>query len=620
MGNVSDTVTTLLELLAAGAATDDLVRVGAPPHATEQALRIRAALSAHSRREAELTALFDTAGDLARLRDVDGVLRSIVHRARTLLHADVAYLSMNDEPAGMTYMRVTEGSASALFQQVQLGMGEGLGGLVAQTARPYATADYAADDRFLHTGAIDSAVRDEGLVAILGVPLAVGGTVIGVLYASDRSTRRFSHDEVALLSSLADHAAIAIDNARLIQDTDTALAELGAANETIRGHNAAMARAQEAHDRLTQLVLGGAGVGEVAAAVADVLGGGIVVHDAEGRELGRHGTVARGVAADVVATSRADGRAVADGQDWCCAVLAGPELLGSIVLTGRPALGDADRRLFERAGVVTALLLLLRRSAEEAEDRVRGELLADLLSAPERDPRALVRRGRRLGVDLSAPHVVLALHVDGYSRTRLALAARRFAVLAGSHGEEVVVLADPETEGASPSVVARSLTAETGFPVTVGASTVAEGPVALAAAHAEAVRCLRALLALGRTGEGAAPADLGFVGLVLGDQADLGGFVRAAIGPVLDYDARRGTELIRTLRAYFACSGQLSRAREHLHIHVNTVAQRLERITALLGDGWQEPERALEIQLALRLLDCAAAGGRSTGSGTSARA
>jgi DNA-binding PucR family transcriptional regulator len=38
-----------------------------------------------------------------------------------------------------------------------------------------------------------------------------------------------------------------------------------------------------------------------------------------------------------------------------------------------------------------------------------------------------------------------------------------------------------------------------------------------------------------------------------------------------------------------------------LHVHVNTVAQRLERVTNLLGAGWNDPDRALEVQLALRL-------------------
>lgn len=590
----------LMELLAAGASSEELARVPADGGLLHLAMRIRRTLDAHTRREAELAALFDTASDLARLRDLDAVLRSIVRRARMLLRADVSYLTLND-PEGGTYMRVTDGSASALFQQLRLGVGEGLGGLVAQTARPYATPDYPRDERFDHTGPIDRAVGDEGLVAILGVPLSLGEHVIGVLFASDRQPRAFSPDEVALLSSFADHAAIAIDNARLIEESAAALAELGAANETIKAHTASIARAQDAHDRLTELVLGGADVPAVAAAVASVLGGGIVVHDAEGTELGRAGTGSVPRSAHALAVSRAAGHAVADGDSWLCAVMAGPELLGSITLTGRPDLADADRRLFERAGVVTALLLLLRRSAAEAEDRVRGELVADILTAPGRNPDTLLDRGRRLGVDLTAPHTVLTLHTTGVSRARLASVAARHAVLAGVYAEQVVMLADGGTAGAQARATAAALTAALGCPVTVGAAGPARGPVELAAAHAESVRCVRALLALGREGDGAAPEDLGFVGLVLGDKSDVPAFVRATLGPVLDYDAARGTDLLRTLRAYFACGGNLTRAKDELHVHVNTVAQRLERIASLLGERWSAPDRALEIQVALRL-------------------
>jgi sugar diacid utilization regulator len=42
-------------------------------------------------------------------------------------------------------------------------------------------------------------------------------------------------------------------------------------------------------------------------------------------------------------------------------------------------------------------------------------------------------------------------------------------------------------------------------------------------------------------------------------------------------------------------------ARDVLHVHVNTVTQRLDRIAKLLGPGWNFPDRALELQLALRL-------------------
>ena len=408
---------------ASGAAAQDIAEVD---RSTGTALRVRSTLRQHRRRETELAALFDTASDLAALRDLDAVLRSIVRRARMLLGTDVAYLTLPDEQAGDTYMRVTDGSISPVFQSLRLRPGDGLGGLVAQSARPYASADYRTDDRFRRRGSIDAGVLEEGLVAILGVPLLLGssrqngGQVIGVLFASDRSARTFSPEEVALLCSLAAHAAIAIDTARALSDTRAALVELAGANAVIQEHAAAMQRAEEAHDRLTDLVLRGGDVPEVAAAVARLLGGTITLHDPLGLPLAvarPDGAVAARAEADAsgsavlgaaalapaVEDSRAAGRAVLRDDVWICAVLAGQELLGSFVLRGRPQLEDPDRRLFERAGVVTALLLLLRRTVAETENRVRGELIADLLTAPDRDPASLAERGRRLGVRLGPP-------------------------------------------------------------------------------------------------------------------------------------------------------------------------------------------------------------------------
>ncbi|MEU6820008.1 GAF domain-containing protein [Streptomyces atriruber] len=608
----------LLDLLDRGAPAEDFARpaarareAGAPAdgltaldEATDVALRIHRTLGTHRRREAELTALFDTASDLAALRDPDAVLRAIVRRAKLLLGTDVTYLSLNDETAGDTYMRVTDGSIAAAFQQLRLGMGEGLGGLVAQTARPYVTGDYQQDPRFHHTDAIDSAVLQEGLRAILGVPLRLGSRVIGVLYAADRAAREFATEEIVLLSSLADHAAIAIDGARLLEETRAALVDLNAATETIRAHSRAMRRAEQAHDQLTDLVLRGGGADEVADGIAALLDGGALIHDADGLELARTGTGPLPPPAPAVAASRASGRAVPQDGTWVCAVLAGPELLGSIALTGRAELDDTDRRLFERAGVVTALLLLLRRSVAETEDRVRGELLGDLL-ATSGDPVGLAGRARRLGVRLDRPHAVFVAHSESAPRPRLLAAAHRTARthsgLAGLHHDDVVIVTPAVTPGGDAVALAAALGQSVGAPVTVGAAGPATGPAGLPAAHAEALRCLSALRALGHTGHGAALADLGFVGLLIGEQADLGGYVRATLGPLLDYDAERGTELVRTLEAYFGHDRSLTKAKTALHVHVNTVVQRLERVARLLGDDWNTPARTLEIQLALRL-------------------
>ncbi|MFD9072464.1 PucR family transcriptional regulator, partial [Streptomyces lasiicapitis] len=154
---------------------------------------------------------------------------------------------------------------------------------------------------------------------------------------------------------------------------------------------------------------------------------------------------------------------------------------------------------------------------------------------------------------------------------------------------------------ALPARGAPHLALPIGAPVTCGAAGPAEGPARLPAVHGEAVRCLQALTVLGRTGEGASVSGLGFVGVLLGDRTDIDGYVHRVIGPVIDYDERRGTELVRTLDAYFEAGTSLSRAKEVLHVHVNTVVQRLDRTARLLGPDWNTPDRALELQLALRL-------------------
>ena len=97
------------------------------------------------------------------------------------------------------------------------------------------------------------------------------------------------------------------------------------------------------------------------------------------------------------------------------------------------------------------------------------------------------------------------------------------------------------------------------------------------------------------------PTEMQSSELLLAGDRDIVGFVDRTIGQVVAYDDRRGTDLLRTLDAYFACGMSPARTKDDLHVHVNTVAQRLERVGRLLGEDWQSPARALEIQLALRL-------------------
>ncbi|TCC10010.1 helix-turn-helix domain-containing protein [Kribbella soli] len=580
----------LLRLLAEDASGSELARAaGEDAVARDLALRIRAGMDASKKREAELSALVDVARELASARDPGGVLHTIVHRARTLVGTDVAYLTLYDETRGDTYMRATDGSVSAAFQQLRLPLGAGLGGLVAETYKPYWTADYPSDRRFRHTTPIDDAVGEEGLVAICGTPLVVDGAFVGVLFASNRTRRPFSRDEVSLLGSLATLAAVTLVQVRAAAETAAALDQLSAAH-------AGVEHAAAAHDRFAEIVLSGGDVDAIAAALAELLDMWVVLVDASGNELAAAGSVP---GTPVPWQESESGRLTRIGDCWVVAATAKRERLGALVIGGADDLSGADQRIVERAAVVTALVLLFRRQAAEQSQRAQADLLADVLSGSA-DPRALTDRLRLLAPNHRHDRLVVAVCRGDHTavRARLSAPLEDRLVLAGPYGGDLVLLF-ARTSAAATARDLSELAKRTG--VTVAVTGPATWGEPLVEAHRQASRLVTTMVRLGRLCESATPDDLGVAGLVGASEIDVRTHVHHVLGKVLDYDTQRGTDLIGTLQAYFAAGQSPTRAATSLHIHPNTVQQRLDRITALLGDGWQSPDRALDVQVALRL-------------------
>jgi hypothetical protein len=539
------------------------------------------------------------------MRDLDTVLTAIVRRARQLLGADMTYLSLNDEREGASYMKVTDGALTPEFRQLRLPLGTGLLGLVAQTGEPYFTEDYQSDDRFVHRDYIDSAVAGEKIRAILGVPLEVDGEVIGALLAVHRTVRPFPPSEVTLLTSFAAHAAVALENARLFDEARTAVASADEANRMLRARSESVERAALAHDRLTDVLVRGGGVEEIAEVLGEMLGGDATVYDGDGRLLvGPDAADTTGLA-ESVEEARRHGRSVEISSGvYVSAAAAGDDHLGTLVLHSGE-LDESERRTLERAAIVTALVLLFARTAAEAEERVRGELLTDLVSERELDETLLRGRALRQGADLDRPSCVAVamlaetdgaeLHAAG--RTAARLAQERHGLSALHDGRVVLLAADSD-----PTALGRELHRRLGGGATVGVAAAAPGRPGIASAYREARQCASTLLALGRAGEVSDSAGLGLARLVLGTSGpgELGAFITATLGPVLDYDADRGAALTETLAAWFATGGSLKATGERLHVHTNTVAQRLDRVTGLLGESWRDPARALDLHLAVR--------------------
>jgi GAF domain-containing protein/CheY-like chemotaxis protein len=179
----------------------------------------------NARLYAEATRRQRQAEELARLAQVvtaslelPEVLERVVHAATGLL------------PEAAARIWVAEGDRLLLRSEngihrtpkVELAIGEGLTGQVALTRRPLVVEDMQGDPRTISA----TWARQEGHVSFAGIPLIVGEHLVGVLALVSHLRHRFSSKEVEILSSFGTQAAIAIENARLFQESRARQARL----------------------------------------------------------------------------------------------------------------------------------------------------------------------------------------------------------------------------------------------------------------------------------------------------------------------------------------------------------------------------------------------------------
>ncbi|HYH93678.1 MAG TPA: GAF domain-containing protein [Candidatus Saccharimonadales bacterium] len=181
--------------------------------------RSQAALARRAETERSLR---DITARIAALRDPDEVLERVVEDAKRLLATDGAHLTRMSESGTYLVPVVVAGASDDLTRDWLLDMefplGDGINGLAAEQGTPIWTFDYLADPRIPHE-ADDLVVAERlGLRGMAAAPLrAPGGEVIGTLAVSAAEPRTFEADELDLLQGLADQAAIALTNSRLLE-------------------------------------------------------------------------------------------------------------------------------------------------------------------------------------------------------------------------------------------------------------------------------------------------------------------------------------------------------------------------------------------------------------------
>ena len=201
------------------------------------------------RRRVEAETLSGLVRTITATLDPASVLRRVAAAARELCGSDIAHILLRDAESDTMFARYGVGHAVDEADAPRIARGRGAGGQAWSTGRPFRTANRPNDPRVRDD--YPEAARREGIIATLVVPIWISGQVEGLLYVSNRADRSFTDRDEAILIRLADHAAIAIQNATLYSRLQGLSGRLMEVQEAERRH-----LARELHDEIGQLLTG----------------------------------------------------------------------------------------------------------------------------------------------------------------------------------------------------------------------------------------------------------------------------------------------------------------------------------------------------------------------------
>jgi two-component system NtrC family sensor kinase len=165
-----------------------------------------------------LTVLYTVGQSVTSTLDIDEVLRRIVEAGVRLTRAEEGFLALLDEKSSLLYLRAVKNIDEERSKPLRLPITDALVGRVFSTGHSLRLNRTADASLKVSTGFLVN--------SLIYVPLTARGKPLGVLAVDNRNNHRdFTGIEEGLLTSLADYAAVAIENANLYQQAKTELAE-----------------------------------------------------------------------------------------------------------------------------------------------------------------------------------------------------------------------------------------------------------------------------------------------------------------------------------------------------------------------------------------------------------
>lgn len=155
-------------------------------------------------------------------RYIDDILRLVVTVTAEAMHSKICALWLLDDKEKALHLRATQSISKEYLKKRTLRLGEGIVGHVAVTNQPRMVLNVLDDPDYKEK----ELARHEGLVSMLSVPMTVKDRVIGVINCYTSYSHEFSETEKNVLITVANEAAVAIENTELMVKTRVIQEEL----------------------------------------------------------------------------------------------------------------------------------------------------------------------------------------------------------------------------------------------------------------------------------------------------------------------------------------------------------------------------------------------------------
>ncbi len=517
--------------------------------------------------------------------------------------------------------------------------GEGNAMRVYTTGEPYISNDSVRDSRLINKFVLLFSAKNT-----ITVPLELENRRIGVLHVNDKKSGDFTLQDLEILTFLASHLAIFIENAILYEREKKQAVVLNKLNAKMILHQRRLEKLIDIHNLLIEQVLNGEGMLSITKTLANLVEAPIMVEDQQyhlllsTEPLEDNKYLLRNLLdqqQDLESKLR-NGQVVKfepyvyKGEErtrLIAPIGSGRNLMGflSIIKDLNQNNEDLDMIAIKQGAMVLALELMKDKIKFEVETRYRGEFLDDLLSGTFENVEQIQQRAHFFNFDLKKRSRVIVININDsgtwdrtlsdeqdfgdFHKTFVSCSRKLlpgcFAVGKGNTVKLLVPIRD-RLKQEELVIILNKIRDQIGrlYPgekVTFGVGNECRSPESFRKSYKQAVKALTIARVIGKWDQVAFYEQLGVYGLLveINDPNLLGEFVLDKLGPLLDYDCKKNLSLVDTLEQYLKTNGSLKDAAGALFIHVGTLKYRLGRIQELLNIELKQAENHFDLQLAI---------------------